>query len=649
MTHAWPWLLGILALTVLVYLPGLHGPFLFDDPPNIVQPISAWLGGQTGWQEIVFGNNSGPLHRPLSMLTFLANAAASGVMPWPFKATNLAIHLACGGLIYALLSRLLSRDPQLKTRARFAALIVSAIWLLHPMQVSTVLYVVQRMEQLSALFTLTALLIYVHARKCFDQGRTRATLIDLFLLLPLATLAAIFSKENGALVPLFCLILELGYFPDSKETARPNAVKLFFCLTLLIPGLFALGWCALHPQWPVAGYSGRLFTLGERLLSEPRVLMDYMGALLLPRGPALGLYTDDFAVSHNLFNPVTTLPAILGLIALIAAACWSRRRIPAFFTGIGFYLAGHVMESTVFPLELYFEHRNYLPSAGFFLAIVGLAHWAGLRLLPHMTNPARSRRLLGTGVVTLLLVLGVATLARASVWDSWSVMAAQGAHQHPDSIRAQMDHATNLMAEGRVDEAQQVLDHVATIQDPAAQHIAVIDTVLLQCMVHHEASPVSVARISAIKGAKLQLPEMLAFEMLGGALNTHDCQGLGTAQLATMITDIVDAAPQPGALIQLWRSRYIASNLYLNAGQYIKAEQQASLAWETGHADPAIGLLLANLEYVNGNVAGAKIVLADANRHIAWWDRRNQELSVKLKQLFESPPPANVIGEPRPQ
>ena len=642
------WLFGVLLVTTLVYLPGLNGPFLFDDPPNIVQPISAWLAGQVSWQQIVFGNDSGPLHRPLSMLTFLANAAASGMIPWPFKATNLAIHLACGVLIYALLSRLLSRDPQFST-GRFAALIVSAIWLLHPMQVSTVLYVVQRMEQLSALFTLTALLIYVHARKCFEQGRTRAALIHLFVLLPLATLAAIFSKENGLLVPLFCLVLELGYYRASKEMPRPRALKLFFCMSLLVPGIFALVSFGLHPQQLLGGYAGRLFTPGERLLSEPRALMDYMGVLLLPSGPSLGLYADDFAVSHSLFNPATTLPAILGLIALAVAASWSRKHIPAFFTGIGFYLVGHSIESTVIPLELYFEHRNYLASAGFFLAIVGLAHWAVLRLLPHMVNPMRSRRLLGAGVVALLLTLGVASLARASVWSSWSVLAAQGALQHPSSIRAQMDHASTLVAAGRFVDAQQVINHVATIQDQAAQHIAAIDTVLLQCIVHHKTDTASVARISAIKGARLQLSEMLAFETLGNTLNTHDCQGLSTAELATLITDIVDAAPQPGALIQLWRSRYIASNLYLAAGQSNKAEQQVSLAWKTGHAEPAVGLLLANLEYINGNVAGAKIVLADANRRTAWWDRRSQEMSVKLKQLFENPPPANVIGKPQPQ
>src|SRR5690606_37588290 len=148
------WVLGVAILTAIVYFPGLNGPFLFDDPPNILIPFQAWLDGKTGWQELVLGNRSGMLGRPISMLTFLANASTTGLSVVPFKATNVAIHILSGVLIYILLERLLACDPNLKVKARAIALLVTAIWLLHPMQVSTVLYVVQRMAQLSAFFTL---------------------------------------------------------------------------------------------------------------------------------------------------------------------------------------------------------------------------------------------------------------------------------------------------------------------------------------------------------------------------------------------------------------------------------------------------------------------------------------------------------------
>lgn len=617
------------------YWTGLLGPFLFDDIPNIVQPFSAWLKGSVDWREIVFDNRSGPLGRPLAMLSFLANAATTGLAAWPFKATNLAIHLACGGLIYALVWRLLRRDHILQVHAQYAALAVAALWLLHPMQVSTVLYVVQRMAQLSALFTLLALLAYVLGRTRLEQGHIRKAWLYLYVVLPCATLAAIFSKENGALVPLLCAVIELGYFRPPSGAVRPNAVKLFYLLFLLLPGAYVLYAYGLHPQRLISGYQGRLFTLGERLLSEPRALMDYMGALLLPRGPALGIFTDDFVVSRGWLNPPSTLLAIIGMVALIAAAWWSRTRIPAFFTGIGLYLAGHAMESTVFPLELYFEHRNYLPSAGFFLAIVGLARWALPHALKHSDHPARLRRILGASVATLLVLLGLATFARASVWSSPMLLAEQSAQQHPNSVRAQLDYANMLQVQRRYDEAQQVYTRVRHMDDPAARHLGIIGGVALQCMVYGKTDTESVARIPTIAGARLQLGEMLAFETLGNFVQKHDCAHLSKTQLAGMIVDIVDSAPQPATLIQLWRSRFVAARLYAEAGMLAKAKEQTAFAWMTGAADPAVGVFLANLYYATGDAASGRLILADASKHIKPWDERDWALVAAIKRQFE--------------
>jgi hypothetical protein len=189
------WLLIALALTALVYVPGLRGPFLFDDIPNL-RPLQDWLSGLTGWHEVLFGNRSGLFGRPLSMLSFILDAKLFGMAPFSFKLTNLLIHLACGALIYALLHRLLLRDPHLHQRAALAALAISAIWLLHPLQVSTVLYIVQRMAQLSALFILLALLAYVHGREALEQGRLRSGVTWLFLAVPAATALGMLCKEK---------------------------------------------------------------------------------------------------------------------------------------------------------------------------------------------------------------------------------------------------------------------------------------------------------------------------------------------------------------------------------------------------------------------------------------------------------------------
>ena len=630
------WMLVLLGLVVLVYWPGLRGPFLFDDAPNIIQPLSAWLEGITGWREIVFGNSSGIFRRPVANATFLANAATTGLEVLPFKLINLLIHLLCGMLVYILCKRLITRDARLQSSAHLLALSVCALWLLHPMQVSTVLYVVQRMAQLSALFMLLALLAYLSARTAQIAGRQRAGLAYLFLLVPAATLTAILSKENGALVPLLCAVIELGCFRPSPGERRPLTVKLFFTLFLLLPGVAGLYWFGIrHPL--TESYSGRLFTLSERLMSESRALFDYMGALLLPRGQALGIYTDDFAISRGLLDPPTTLLAIVGLAILFIAAFWSRRHMPLFFTGIGLYFGGHVVESTVFPLQIYFEHRNYLPSFGFFLAVATLIGYLLERAATPTETDQRTRRLVASGALLLVLALATATAVRSYGWSSMAAIAEQGALQHPESMRAQIDYANSLQIQGRIQETSAVFEHMKTMRDPAARHVGLINTVTLQCMAYRKVESSAVRDMASISGTKLQLAEMLAFENLGNYLHTNDCDGLGKIELANIIVATVDAAPQPQGLTQIWRNRFVAAQLYFLAGARRDAETQAALAWIPGSADAAVGIYLANVYRINGDNKSAALILRDTKRRVPTWDKRNLKLLSELEQLLKNP------------
>jgi len=624
--------LWLLVAAVIVYLPGLGGPFLFDDFPNLITPLGDWLHGEIGWQEIVFGNGSGLLGRPLSMLSFLADAAVVGLAPFFYKLSNLLLHLACGWLVLAVAQRILERDPHLQPLARRLALLVAALWLLHPMQVSTVLYVVQRMAQLSALFMLVALLSYLHGRSEITTGRTRAGAMWLFLAVPAATLAAVFSKENGALVPLLCAVIEIGCFRSSTPARSPRAVQIFFLLFLIAPVSLAIFEYALKPELLLNPYAGRTFTFGERLLSEPRALMDYLGALLLPRGPSLGIYTDDFPVSRTLLDPSSTLFAIIGLLTLLVSAMYMRKRLPGYFTGVTFYLAAQAMESSIFPLELYFEHRNYLPSMGFFLALASIGAWGFAKAKPHLANPNRIQLWMKLGGVALFGILGIATMQRAAVWGSFVVLATQGAIQHPYSMRAQMDYANVLHALGDYARERQVLNHLATIANPAAPHIAAINTVALECTTSGETSPDAIANVAGIAGGMLQQFEMLAFQNLANVIEQQECKGLSREQLASIIVSVIEAAPQPGRLVQLWRSRFIAAKLYVQAGRVVPALEQLKLAWATGAADPAVGVFLSTVYLMNHDPDNAELALSDTRTRIKFWDKRGSILAADLER-----------------
>lgn len=617
------WLTLAMAVTVLVYLPGLGGPFVFDDIPNL-RPLQDWLNGISSWQETLLGNHSGMFGRKLSMLSFMANARWFGMGPFSFKLTNLLIHLVCGGLIFCLLRRLLSRDNCWHEHADRAALAIAAVWLLHPLQVSTVLYIVQRMAQLSTLFILLALLAYVHGREALEQGRGRTAFAWLFLATPIATAMGILCKENGALAPLLCAMLELGYFRNHATSPKPPAVKAFFLLGLALPGLAACLWYAWPPSRLLAGYSSRNFTLMERLLSEPRALFDYVGSMLLPRGPTLGIYTDDFPVSHGLLQPATTLLAVFGLLVLAAIAIAARRSAPAVFTGIVFFLAAHVMESSVFPLELYFEHRNYLPSVGVFLALAGAIKWAADRRPVSTGYSSRHPNFQVLCVLALCAILATATAARAWVWQSWSTMAKQAVRYHPESTRAQLDNLSVVWNTGSIEDTRQLLDTLMHSSNPTTRRLATIASLKQQCQVATSVKPENVAQVRGYAGVKLQLADMQMFDQISTYLRNRDCSGLSKVQLADILRQLVDADPQPASDLAVWRTRYIAADLYARGGRPDEAQRQAAITWRTGVADPAIGVLLARLQIFNKDFSGARVTLKQLRGRISRANRRGQ-------------------------
>lgn len=444
-------------LGTLAYWPGLSGPFLFDDFQNIVlnpavQPATLDAASLAGaWS----GNASGPLGRPLASLSFALNHRIGGLDPFGYKAVNLLLHLLAGAALFGLLRRLLHAAAATGTlpagltddhrRREQAAALAAALWLLAPLQASTVLYVVQRMTLLSALFSILALWAYVHGRARQLEGRRGAPW--LWLAMPALTLVAALGKENGLLVPVFALVCEWTLLrfrarvPASQRALRGAWIALALAAAVL--ALWKLpGWWAGLP----GNYAGRPFTLEERLLTEARVLWYYLRLLLVPDLGELFLHHDDFPKSLGWLTPASTLPAVAGLLLAGLAALLAPGRAPLAAFAVLFYLAGHSLESGPIPLELVFEHRNYLPS----VAVMLLLATTLLRL------EARTPRL-GIGLALGLLAIHAGGLAtRAHTWGAEARLVAHGLRHHPQSARTQLwagDQARSQLA-GITDAAQ---------------------------------------------------------------------------------------------------------------------------------------------------------------------------------------------------
>lgn len=630
------WVFAVaLLVTVLAYWTGLHGPFVLDDARNL-NPIYEWLQGDNTWQHVLLGNGSGLFGRSLSMATLMASAWFGGYTPFAFKFGNLLVHLLCGFVGWRMMRRVLACDPYLHRQADIAGALLAAVWLLHPLNVSTVLYAVQRMAQISTLLTLAALWVYLAAHTALEQGRTRRAAHGLFVLFPLLLIAGLLGKENAAVAPALCLVFELAYFQrnhaDRTQPAVKRTLTIFYGVFLAVPVVLAAAMFALRPNRFLGAYAIRDFTLPERLLSEGRALMDYVGALLLPRGPVMGVFNDDFAVSTGLFSPPSTAFALLALAAITALAIALRKRAPSVFAGWFFFLVAHSIESSFLPLELYFEHRNYLPTFGLLLAVAGLVEW----LTRRIEFGSLTHRKLGVATVgACALALGVATHARAFVWADEGRLFFQEATNHPESLRANTELAFYAVQHGNVKFAQGTIDKLLGNPNPRIRELAYLERILVDCVATGNTAPNYLHDAVALARPLVTLEEMHMFADLASVDDRRICVGAKPMALADAIVAMLAGAHDQSDDVQpKWSLRLTAARLYADAGDWKRALPQAELAWQAG-ADAPVGAFLVRAYVHNGMQAEAERTFTEVTKRIKSDDARDRQGILELRNFLD--------------
>jgi tetratricopeptide (TPR) repeat protein len=456
-------LLALFALASWALAPGLQGGFLFDDYVNL-NALGAYgrVDNAATLARYVTSGSADPIGRPLALLSFLTDARDWPADPYPFKLTNLLLHLLNGSLLFGMLGALGRALRVLPTTARWAAVLGSGLWMLHPLFVSTTLYIVQREAMLPATLSFAAIWCWLAAREVLlgvasppsqpspvNRGRgqsvnsgrspfcwaTVALVASVLLGTGLATLA----KANGLLLPLLLLVIEWGLPPLHGAAHDPSAADGPACdpraalrlrwlrrWLLGVPSFLLLAWMASQLIGATQPLGTRPWTLAQRLLTEPRVLWDYLGLLWSPHPYTRGLFNDTVIASISLWQPAITAWALLGILALAVGAVLLRRWQPALAIAILFYLAGQSLESGPVALELYFEHRNYLPAA---LMFWPLALW--------LVGSGGMRPMRYALVVVLPLMLAAMTHAGASLWGNPAEQALVWAAKNPDSPRAQ--------------------------------------------------------------------------------------------------------------------------------------------------------------------------------------------------------------------
>lgn len=640
-------LLVVLGLTFGIYWIGLNGPFLFDDAQNLA-PINAWLQGRLGWESVVFDNSSGLFGRSVAMASFVANAALFGDSVWGFKFVNLVFHVFNGVAVYALLNGINRQIATDRGRAReFLPLLAASVWLVHPLLVSTVLYVVQRMAILSTTFSLLAMLAYFQGRVALDAGRHRRGW-SLLAMVPIATLAATLSKENGVLAPALCGVIEWLVFQTRQGKKRSYWSRGWICISLVLPAILAITLTVTQNRYIVGGYANRPFSLVERLLTQPRVLWDYVGSILLPYGPKLGLFHDDYLISTAVLQPASTLVAILAWLAVVAIAWHLRRIIPGFAFGVAFFLVGHALESTVFPLLIYFEHRNYLPAVGAIWAVLSSASFVAARLRPRMHHASA---ILAGGSTILVLTLALATWARAGIWSSLPTLLAQDLAHHPNSPWLRIAAAGWALEQRppRSDLAREHLGHLLESPDRDVQRMGAGAYLIIDCSEGLGARPSLVDQAFSGYPISLQSDLLTTYEMLADTIAKEKCSGLSPLQFAVKLDGMLDRMTLSQGDFMMRRLRYKTARMYLEARDLDQAEVQATLAHDDNVVIAPMTALLAEIKLRQGDEAEAERLIQMATPKVAPGDVTGHSVLKALRQrAAEARASAQRQSRPRP-
>mgnify|MGYP003671000249 CR=1 FL=1 len=465
----------------------MTGPLLFDDYNNLV-PLGD-DGGVSSWSTFkgfVFGNFSGPTGRPVSMLSFLIDA-----QDWPpniaaLKYTNILIHVLTGLMLCWLATELFQVLGATRQRSALLGLLVAAFWLLHPLNGSTTLYIIQRMTQLMTLFALASLLCYVKGRQLISINPRQGFLLLCLCLFPFALLSVL-SKENGALILFLIVAFELSVF---RTAPRSSKFSLWFRVGILIPLALFLVYLLYTFGDAVAGYEYRHFSLTERLLTESRVLVIYLSQIFLPLGAGVSLFHDDLQISASLIEPLTTILSLLFLVLLAGIGLYWRRSQPLLFLGIAWYFVMHLLESTYIPLELYFEHRNYMSMIGPILACVWYLH----KLTQSSYATYWKRAGMSLAAISIVVLAGL-TWQNTRLWGQAGLLFAYWAEAQPDSSRAQITYADLLSTNGY---PEQSLLRLRKAHDINPREITTLLHMFNRACEYNLTAPYSLGEISAM-------------------------------------------------------------------------------------------------------------------------------------------------------
>lgn len=432
-------LLVLTALTVAVYANSLPAPFYLDDGCNITDNQYARLT-ELSWDKMMIAGFESPLsNRPIANITFGLNYFFGYYNPTGYRIVNIIIHIVNGILLYLFVMATTRVRPDLFRHVPRDALafFTALIWLAHPLQTQSVTYIVQRMNSMSAMFYLASLLFYIQGRITAEHRKKWLW----FSACIVSWILALGSKEIAVSLPVFVFLYEWFFFRHCSISWIRSNLRLL-AGALLVLGLAVLLYTDFDPMRAIlSGYAHRDFTPLQRIFTQFRVIVFYVGLVFYPHPGNLSLLYD-FDVSRTLIDPPTTLLCAAALAAVLFWACRHIRKDPLISFSILWFFGNLALESSVVSLEIIFEHRTYLPSM---LAVFAIA-----------TLTFRAIKRPAAAVILLCLVTTVFSLStyeRNALWADEIAFWKDCATKAPKDVRVYHSLARAYQENERFDQA----------------------------------------------------------------------------------------------------------------------------------------------------------------------------------------------------
>jgi len=432
----WPWIAQaavLIALTLIVYLPGFKAPFHFDDLESIINDRYIRMSELTAHNMFLAAFQDFKQNRPLSNLSFALNFYFNIMNPFGYHLVNFLVHLVSGICLWLLLARLFSRRMKDLLTARLVAFLSALLWMVHPVNTQAVTYIVQRHSEMAGAFSLLGLL-------CFDLGRVSKK-IYYYIFSGLACLCALLCKETAYVLPVFIFLYDLFFFQELKEGWLNRNRKWIAGLVVIYVLLSAVALRGQMTGKMKHDFADFTFTPAQRSLTQGRVLLSYLGLVLFPAGSLLSLEHSP-EISKSPLQPLTTIPAFLVILGLAGFSLAYARKYPLASFAVLWYFGQLALESLPLPIDIMTEHRLYLASIPV-LAMIPCAF--GFRL--------KSLKLGAALCLLVCLFAGILAYERNLVWLTRVSLWRDAVMKAPDNNRPWHNYCSFLIDEEDVNRA----------------------------------------------------------------------------------------------------------------------------------------------------------------------------------------------------